>query len=169
MDEFTNNSSLVLAIELCATGKVLLFAADAQTGNWTSWSSVTWERGGTTLDGLLERTVLYKVGHHASHNATLVDAFEKMTDPALVALVPVDKKDPNITKEGGWKMPARSRSSGSPKGHRSRVLQMDGVNPAHCKPDRLPAKEAWKRAGIVPRITKLYIEVEITGTPRESR
>ena len=59
-------------------GKVLLFAADAQTGNWSSWADVKWDDPGVSTDDLLARTVFYKVGHHASHNATLVAAFEKM-------------------------------------------------------------------------------------------
>jgi hypothetical protein len=53
--------------------KVLLFAADAQRGNWISWTKGVWKDGArevTTRD-LLARTVLYKVGHHGSHNATL--------------------------------------------------------------------------------------------------
>ena len=81
LDTFTNNSSLALAIELVDSGKVLLFAADAQTGNWSSWKDVKWETPDVKTDDLLARTVLYKVGHHASHNATLVETFEKMTIP----------------------------------------------------------------------------------------
>jgi hypothetical protein len=108
LDTFTNNSSLVLAIELADSRKVLLFAADAQTGNWLSWPDIAWERPGITTDDLLARTVLYKVGHHASHNATLVAALEKMTHPDFAALIPVDKQDPNITKPNGWRMPARN-------------------------------------------------------------
>ena len=37
LDSVTNNTSLVLAIERIADGKVLLFPADAQEGNWLSW------------------------------------------------------------------------------------------------------------------------------------
>lgn len=67
-----NNTSLVLAFELPASKKVLLFAGDAQRGNWISWSDCEWDDGDSdkTRD-LLSRTVLYKVGHHGSHNATL--------------------------------------------------------------------------------------------------
>lgn len=73
MNDQTNNASLVLAFELGKGGKVLLFAADAQRGNWASWSKKTWKDGGQTVTAkdLLSRTVLYKVGHHGSHNATL--------------------------------------------------------------------------------------------------
>lgn len=73
MNNDTNNGSLVLAFELSPGGKVLLFAADAQRGNWISWSRGTWKDGEreVTAKELLARTVLYKVGHHGSHNATL--------------------------------------------------------------------------------------------------
>lgn len=77
MNSQTNNASLVLAFELGARkekpGKVLLFAADAQAGNWRSWSDKDWKDGEETITSreLLSRTVLYKVGHHGSHNATL--------------------------------------------------------------------------------------------------
>jgi beta-lactamase superfamily II metal-dependent hydrolase len=68
-----NNTSLVLAFELPESKKILFFAGDAQRGNWISWSDVEWdqvEEAISTRD-LLARTVLYKVGHHGSHNATL--------------------------------------------------------------------------------------------------
>ena len=73
MNDQTNNASLVLAFELTKGGKVLLFAADAQRGNWASWARKDWKDGDevVTARDLLGRTVLYKVGHHGSHNATL--------------------------------------------------------------------------------------------------
>lgn len=73
MSKYTNNTSLVLAFELGKGGKVLFFAADAQRGNWVSWSKKTWTDGNDTVTArdLLSRAVLYKVGHHGSHNATL--------------------------------------------------------------------------------------------------
>jgi hypothetical protein len=73
MSNATNNSSLVLAFELSKGGKVLLFAGDAQAGNWRSWSEEPFADGKeeVTAKNLLARTVLYKVGHHGSHNATL--------------------------------------------------------------------------------------------------
>jgi hypothetical protein len=68
-----NNTSLVLAFELPESKKVLLFVGDAQRGNWISWTDCSWIDGDETVTvrDLLARTVLYKVGHHASHNATL--------------------------------------------------------------------------------------------------
>jgi beta-lactamase superfamily II metal-dependent hydrolase len=73
MNNATNNASLVLAFELSKGGKVLLFVGDAQAGNWRSWSDAEFDDHGTriTAEDLLGRTVLYKVGHHGSHNATL--------------------------------------------------------------------------------------------------
>ena len=161
LDTFTNNSSLVLAIELVASGKVLLFAADAQTGNWASWATVKWDDAHVSTDDLLARTVLYKVGHHASHNATLVSAFEQFATEDLVALIPVHKKDPNITKENGWKMPARKLFARLKAKTGGRVLQMDGINPPGCDPAKNPAKAAWRKVGITPRITDLAVEIDI--------
>ena len=163
LDTYTNNSSLVLAIELVDSGKVLLFAADAQTGNWLSWPDVKWHDAGVSTDDILARTVFYKVGHHASHNATLVELFEKMTHPDLVALIPVHKKDANIKKKNGWKMPARNLFRRIVEKTEHRVLQMDNDNPADCNPATSPADAAWKRVGITPRIKPLSIELDIVG------
>jgi beta-lactamase superfamily II metal-dependent hydrolase len=160
LDSYTNNSSLVLAIELVESEKVLLFAADAQTGNWLSWDSVQWERAGTSVDDLLARTVLYKVGHHGSHNATLRGALEKMNHPDLFALIPVHKQDPNITKLNGWKMPAKKLLTRLRQKTKDRVLQMDGNNPQACDPKRA-AKAAWQAAGVSPKQTDLFIEVKL--------
>jgi len=93
LDSATNNTCLVLAFEL-GNGDVLLFAADAQVGNWLSWQDLKWKVDGKNVTGpdLLERTIFYKVGHHGSHNATLRElGLEKMTSLKL-AFVPVDKK-----------------------------------------------------------------------------
>jgi hypothetical protein len=106
VDNAVNNTSLVLAIELIESQRVLLFAADAQIGNWLSWYDNEWtvEKGdGTehtvTTEDLLARTVFYKVGHHGSHNATLKQrGLEKMTSPDLVAMIPVDEKFAHDTK-----------------------------------------------------------------------
>lgn len=101
LDSDTNNTSLVFAIELdgeSVSGQpgrdVLLFAADAQVGNWLSWANVAWEapEGEDPVGGLdlVRRTIVYKVGHHGSHNATLRTSLESM-ERLLVALNPVDE------------------------------------------------------------------------------
>jgi hypothetical protein len=162
LDTFTNNSSLVLAIELVASGKVLLFAADAQTGNWVSWGKVKWQDRRTRTDDLLARTVLYKVGHHGSHNATLVDVLDnKLTHPDLMALIPVDKHDPNIARDNGWKMPAPNLFRRLREKTSNRVLRMDGDYAEGCDPRKEPARSAWAKAGVKPRITDMYMELTI--------
>ncbi len=40
-----NNTSLVLAFELPVSRKTLLFAGDAQRGNWVSWPESSWGSG----------------------------------------------------------------------------------------------------------------------------
>lgn len=166
LDSYTNNSSLVLAIELVASKKVLLFAADAQTGNWQSWFKAKWPDRNVKLDDLLARTVLYKVGHHGSHNATLKDALEKMTRPDLVALIPVHKKDPNIapkkdSKKKPWKMPAKKLLGKLIEKTSNRVLQMDGVQAPNCDPAKGVAQKSWASIGITPTQTDLFFEVVI--------
>jgi hypothetical protein len=163
LDTFTNNSSLVLALELVSSGKVLLFAADAQTGNWRSWKDVTWPKPHkkVTLEDLLARTVLYKVGHHGSHNATLVQALEMMTNAGLMCVIPVHKQDANIKKPNGWKMPAKNLLVHLKKKSCNRVLEMDGEYAKDCDPAKAPAAAAWKAIGVKPKVTPLYMELEI--------
>ncbi|MDL2403111.1 MBL fold metallo-hydrolase [Rhizobium mayense] len=107
LDSATNNTSLVLAIEL--GGKdVLLFVGDAQAGNWRSWESCTWtvkdkndEFRSVTAADLLNRTIFYKVGHHGSHNATMkTKGLELMKSNRLAAFIPVDTKVAHEVK--GW-------------------------------------------------------------------
>lgn len=113
LDSDTNNTSLALAFETTPGGKVLLFAADAQVGNWLSWHDQTYGDPPVAAADLLERTVLYKVGHHASHNATLRDqGLELMRQGELTAMIPVveevaraqGRKDKD-GKPTGWNMP----------------------------------------------------------------
>jgi len=115
LDNDTNNTSLVLAFEIEPGGDVLLFAADAQVGNWMSWHLQDYPARGegpkVSAKELLGRTVLYKVGHHASHNATLDKlGLALMTHPGLVAMIPVVEAEARRTKNGkaihrGWDMP----------------------------------------------------------------
>jgi glyoxylase-like metal-dependent hydrolase (beta-lactamase superfamily II) len=122
LDSDTNNTSLVLAFELEEEGRVLLFPGDAQVGNWLSWHDVKWDGDVTTLD-LLSRTVLYKVGHHASHNATLrAKGLELMTSKDLVAMIPVNRV---TAKKQGWKMPFPSLNRRLRALTRGRVLDAE--------------------------------------------
>jgi hypothetical protein len=130
LDKHTNNTSLVLAFELADSGRVLLFAADAQVGNWLSWQNVSWNvRNGSetrTVTGpdLLKRTVVYKVGHHGSHNATLRErGLEQMMSPELIALVPVNKEQ--AVKNRWMEMPFNKLISRLQEKTRGRVIQSD--------------------------------------------
>jgi len=91
LDSATNNTCLVLAFEL-GDGDVLLFAADAQVGNWLSWQDLKWEVDGQDVTGpdLLRRAIFYKVGHHGSHNATLRELGLEEMKSLKLAFVPVD-------------------------------------------------------------------------------
>ena len=104
LDSATNNTSLVLAIELAAKD-VLLFAADAQVGNWLSWQDLTWTFEGRTVSGpdLLARTIFYKVGHHGSHNATLREKGLELMKQLSIAAIPVDHE--MAVKKNWGKMP----------------------------------------------------------------
>ena len=111
LDSDTNNTSLVLAFEL-ADGQVLLFAADAQVGNWLSWDRQRYparvEDGGPGVEihELLSRVRLYKVGHHGSHNATIrMPGLESMTHPGLEVMIPVVEAVARKQGRSGWKMP----------------------------------------------------------------
>jgi hypothetical protein len=107
LDSDTNNTSLVLAFEL-PDGEILLFAADAQVGNWLSWHDQSYHSADGELSAmqLLERTILYKVGHHGSENATLEDkGLGAMKHPGLAAMIPVVEAVARKQPGQGWKMP----------------------------------------------------------------
>jgi hypothetical protein len=104
LDSDTNNTSLALAFELSG-GDVLLFAADAQVGNWESWHEIRYP-GGVTAADLLARTLVYKVGHHGSHNATLrAKGLELMSHPCLLAMLSTDEAFAEKQGRRGWHMP----------------------------------------------------------------
>jgi Metallo-beta-lactamase superfamily len=146
LDKYTNNTSLVLAIERIADGKVLLFPGDAQEGNWLSWHdpSVKWElkdangKAATiTAKDLLARTVFYKVGHHSSHNATAKSkGLEMMTTQAeLTAFIPVDRQIAlGRSPKGTWKMPARQLYRRLLEQCQGRVVRSDVGWAASVKP-----------------------------------
>ncbi|MDP1027771.1 hypothetical protein Q5H91_11140 [Sphingomonas sp. KR1UV-12] len=104
LDGRTNNTSLVIALEIVESGRVLLFAADAQVGNWMSWSDVAFPAAGgrppVSADDLIARTVFYKVGHHGSRNATRAATLERMDFANLVAFSPTDEE---LAGRVGWK------------------------------------------------------------------
>jgi hypothetical protein len=128
LDHDTNNSSLVVAIEL-ANGEVLLFAADAQVGNWQSWQSLKWSVDGREVTGpdLLRRAVFYKVGHHGSHNATLREGGLETMEKLRVAAIPVDEV---MARSRRWtRMPLPALIDELTKRTGGRVLRSDQVGP----------------------------------------
>jgi hypothetical protein len=101
LESDTNNTSLAFALEL-SDQRVLIFAADAQVGNWLSWHDQKYGPGPEkeTMEALFRRTVFYKVGHHGSHNATLREkGLEMMTSKELHAMIPVEVA---TARKKGW-------------------------------------------------------------------
>jgi hypothetical protein len=132
LDSATNNTSLVLALETKADGPILLFAADAQVGNWLSWHKRTYpDASGAPISAkeLLERTVLYKVGHHGSHNATLKEqGLEMMKHADLVAMIPVVEAEAEVRP--GWHMPFKLMFDDLKIKTKGRILRGDAPVPA---------------------------------------
>ena len=171
----TNNTSLVLAIELTETDppKVLLFVGDAQLGNWLSWVNLSWTLDGddeekVEVEDLLRRTVLYKVGHHGSHNATLSDkGLEMMDSQELVAMIPVDEKWAN-NKTPVWKHPAKEILRPLKEHTRHRIIRTDKIpnkNRPRIPPDVdrsdwdvLTKQLEWDHSS-----DKLWVQFTVTG------
>lgn len=144
MDDYVNNTSLVLAVELSSSGKVLLFPGDAQYGNWASWEGCRWRveddqgeihevRG---LD-LIKKTAFVKVGHHGSHNGTLNECLRQMSD-GLVAMIPCDEKW--AWDKHKWRHPDPGLLPEIESKTRGRVIRMDKYLP-ETKPDVLTLSE----------------------------
>lgn len=211
LDSRTNNTSLALAFEIGDGGPVLLFPGDAQLGNWRSWHEAVDDRGdplrnpdgtpvvddagnrpprtwriadgdpGVTTADLLKRTVLYKVGHHASHNATLgalgldlmpggASGAPNPTGRRLTAMIPVDRKVAlGKNPKGSWDMPARALYERLIAQTHGRVLRSDigWATRAEADFDDLFTAERWaafeaeqqaaEAAGDVT-VERLYVE-----------
>jgi beta-lactamase superfamily II metal-dependent hydrolase len=97
LNSHINNTSLALAIEFGAGGKVMLLPGDAEYGSWESWHLIRkWEKAGrdgkSLVEDLLNRTVFYKVSHHLSYNGTaLAKGIEMMNSPHLSTMVTLDR------------------------------------------------------------------------------
>ena len=160
MDSYTNNTSLVLAFELPRSKRVLLFAADAQVGSWLSWHERTYE----TADGrvlsaadLLANTVLYKVGHHGSHNATLKEkGLELMTHPHLVAMLPVEADGVARLRYG--QMPLKGLVQALTAATEGRILRLDQPWKGNSAPG------TWRKGGAATAVSREKITVGKAGT-----
>ena len=156
LDSDTNNTSLVLAIEL-PDDRVMLFAADAQVGNWLSWYDQDYDGGDgkrVTASDLLGRTALYKVGHHGSHNATLRGkGLELMTRTDLVAFIPTDEAF-GRTRPGDWKMPNEDVNTALIKQTQGRIIRNDRT---------LTPSQAQTLFGDRLQQTPLFLEYRVHG------
>lgn len=167
LNKEVNNTSLVLAFELPRTGRVLLFTGDAQRGNWISWAGLSWDGGKVTARDLLARTVLYKVGHHGSHNATLGGRAED-AHPNLgwlgrgdmakdfVAFIPSNRSWAYGRK---WRHPLESIEKALEEKAQGRVFRTD-LAAVPERPEGV-AEEAWSRFASTAEVTRLYAQVTI--------
>jgi hypothetical protein len=107
---------------------------NAQLGSWLSWHDYTWSvpdaKGGTrkvTAKDLLARTIIYKVGHHSSHNATAKEhGLEMMLDDRLTCLIPLYK---NVAAQKKWPMPAEKLYDRLVELAKGRVIRSDTGGP----------------------------------------
>jgi beta-lactamase superfamily II metal-dependent hydrolase len=79
LDEARNNESVVALLTF--RGQYLLFAGDAEYGNWKWWLE------NLQPDETLPQVTFFKVAHHGSVNGTPVDALKKMTQGKFAAMV----------------------------------------------------------------------------------
>lgn len=79
LDQARNNESLVTLFSF--RNKYLLFAGDAQYGNWRWWL----EKHDSA--DILSKINFFKVAHHGSHNATPKAALEGMADGKFAAMI----------------------------------------------------------------------------------
>ncbi len=141
LDSYTNNTCLAFAVEFVRSKKVLLFPGDAQFANWISWQKLSWEipdangaKQQVKTEDLLKQTVFYKVGHHGSHNATLKKhGLEMMSNPDLMAMIPVDREKAKTRPPNGWKMPEKELFARLIEKTRGRVILADEGNDAELK------------------------------------
>jgi hypothetical protein len=174
MNNATNNSSLVLAFELSKGGKTLLFAGDAQAGNWRSWSESPFNDGREEISAkdLLGRTVLYKVGHHGSHNATLNGSL-KSDHPNLawmaqgrygdefVAMITVVEEWAHQKPKPDWNHPFPPIKDALEEKARRRVLQTDSDMPEDMPPGAKASE--WRAFRGRVKETPLFFELTIEG------
>jgi hypothetical protein len=173
LNEGINNTSLVLAFELPKSKKVLLFVGDAQRGNWTSWTK-GWkgsDEKGVVRD-LMSRTVLYKVGHHGSHNATLngtaEDEYPNLAwmghgkyGSEFVAMITAVNKWALGVKPKPWRHPLPSIKTALHAKCHGRVFQTDTNN---FNPPTDPSDPDWKdflKRARVKHPDRLYFEYDI--------
>jgi hypothetical protein len=171
LNEGVNNTSLAIAFELPESKKVLFFAADAQRGNWFSWKDVEFQDGDTTVTtrDLLARAVLYKVGHHGSHNATLAgtvdDEYANLSWMAhgdhadeFVAMITAVNEWAETKNDPPWIHPLPSIKTALVAKAQGRVLQTDENGPT--RPAGV-SEAKWKEFTDRLVVTDLFFDVTI--------
>jgi hypothetical protein len=162
LESDTNNTSLALAFEWGepGDGKVLLFAADAQVGNWLSWRDQKYGPKKHTADELLSRVLLYKVGHHGSHNSTVRRDPRDLSSPDpigapfglelmndIIAMIPVDHDAVKKKMPDPWKMPHEPLYRRLREKARRRVMRSDlelmPLDDSRDERDLVPPSEKW--------------------------
>ncbi len=166
-----NNTSLVVAFELPQSKKVLFFAADAQRGNWVSWKDLAFRDGTATVTAkeLLARAVLYKAGHHGSHNATLSGtASDELPNLAwmgqgaaaseFTAMITAVSDWATTKNSPPWVHPLPSIREALERKAQGRVLQTDQNEPR--KPDTMTDGE-WKKFTDRTVCEELYFDLQV--------
>jgi hypothetical protein len=172
VDNTINNQSLVILFGL--QGKTLLFAGDAQWGNWQNFlfggALGTAGHNGLTDDAkrILGNIDVYKVGHHGSTNATPIDALNAMRDdciamcstqPGAYGTIANNSEVPRIPLVAALNNKtvnqlARSDSIMVPGANNARIQEFERENP----PGQLPG---IFQAGTDGPAGQLYVELEI--------
>lgn len=169
-----NNTSLVLAFELPASRKTLLFAGDAQRGNWVSWPGNAWGSGDekVTVRDLLGRTVLYKVAHHCSHNATLAglpgDVHPNLSwmgtgkyAPEFTAMITAVNQWALTKNNPPWRHPLPSIRKALEEKTSGRIFQTDQAD--FVKKESLP-QPAWDAFLSRSTVHEMYFDYVIRDT-----
>ena len=161
LDSYTNNTSLAFAVEFEGDDRVLLFPADAQLGNWLSWKNVEFDGEPSKKSAeLVSRTVFYKAGHHASHNATpTADGLELMKRDDLVVFIPLDRQVA-MKKQPPWQMPADALYERLLEKARGWVVRSDTGLPAKSERPSTVSVGEWQaeRPGVRIDVKDLYID-----------
>lgn len=175
MNSYVNNTSLVLAFELPQSKRVLLFVGDAQRGNWITWDDHVWtsrqglNRGeNISAKDLLGRTVLYKVGHHGSHNATLkAGGLDDMAQgdyaEEFVAMIPAHEHWAKEVKSKPWNHPLDAIHEALAEKARGRVFLSDYELE---RGDTALRAAEWRRFKAGVDQNDLFFEYTVGDTPR---
>jgi beta-lactamase superfamily II metal-dependent hydrolase len=150
IDKVLNNQSLVILFEF--GGKSLLFAGDAQAGNWEYWlypgDDPTKKPGQVAGESaaILKDLAFYKVGHHGSTNATPIAAVDAMAQ-GLVAMCST-QEDTYGSPDKGTEVPRKPLMEAL--AGKASLVRSDQI-PAHAGDEEVPPDED---AGELPTVTR---------------